>query len=166
MATTTPFNESLSNPIIICIANLTDEKIYDVKVFNFDYKENKKLSYSGGLPTVSYSEILASKSFMHDKIDRILYIAVCDYHKFLSKQLNSSGRWEINKSNGEILSGGIFFGFDPYQMQTDRVIWDAQDVELSFFESQIILPFLMPETSVQIRLYPLKIKSSTESINL
>ena len=147
-----------SLPYIIHIKNLTDEKFYDVKLFDYEFEKQDKIKYSCPISTVEYSQILrtlADENEPRKVIGAIRAMAFCDYKKFQSKQINC-GFSVINKDiNGSEVSSPDYFIIDPYQQQDG--ISHKSGLEIKFYNKlQIQLAYLMPETEMTIYLYPIK----------
>ncbi len=142
-----------SAPIVINVNNLTDEKLYDVKVFDCEFEKQNKIGYSLGVNTMSYLQLMYSLSNNPMIIDSIQVIVTGDYKKFVLRQLNSSLAF-INKNvDGCVLTNPTHVRIDPYQFQEYTAIISGLDFELSGL-SQIELFHLMPEVSVKFLLYP------------
>jgi len=146
----------LSNPYIIHIKNLTDEKIYDVKLFDYEYEKQNKLKYSCPISSVEYAQILRTLIGENEpriEIGTIRAIAFCDYAKFKIKQINC----EFNIINKDINGSESWipdrFIIDTYQQQ--EAISVKSGLKIKFYNKlQIQLAFLMPETEMTIYLFP------------
>lgn len=152
--------DKYSHPYIIRIKNLTDEKIWNVKLFDDDFENQSKLEYQYLISTVSYKKFLklmSAKDTPDELIGQVLMVAKCDYEKFRDRQLNVA--WTVSHSDmvGSVAYHIHQFKIGSKQKQMDRVMDDT--VCFSFFNAlQISLEYLMPETEIIFRLYPLKTK--------
>ena len=148
----------LSLPYLIHIKNLTDEKLYDVKLFDYEFEKQDKIKYSCPISTVEYSQILRTLTGENEPrkvIGTIRAMAFCDYKKFQSKQINCEF-YVINKDiNGYEAHNPDRFMIDPYQQQEG--ISQKSGLEIKFYNKlQIQLAYLMPETEMTIYLYLIK----------
>jgi hypothetical protein len=155
--------EEISLPYQIHIKNLTDEKIYNVDLFNYDHEKQRKLSYSC-TNGVSYDKFLRWLSSLNEPKEKIALLRLqvwCDYHKFINKQINCCLHTIYEKPNGKMISVPLQVGnyFSANQMQSgivDMPMSDNQDIQL-FNELQLRFSYLMPETEMIITIYPSKI---------
>lgn len=142
-------------PFVITLENLTDEKIYNVNLFNLEFENQNKIQYSNGLKNLTYKELLYLKSDSSNAcmIGRIQTTVNGDYKKFWVRQLNSQYSLKVTSLNGN----GVIIGANPkkspYQMQENTVVTDVCWRFNSEFNIQ--LEFLMPEVSITFYLYPL-----------
>jgi hypothetical protein len=147
-------------PYQIRIKNLTDEKLYDVDLFNYEHEKQNKIAYSCGMG-VEYNSFLGFLSALSEAKEQVKLLRVqvwCDYPKFRSKQLNSCLHRIIQNPNGCLESVPLQVGnyLSPYQQQSDIIdipMTDENKIEL-FNELQLRLSYLMPETEIIITLYP------------
>jgi hypothetical protein len=160
---------SKSNPIenlapyTIRVKNLTDEKIYDVDLFNYEHEKQKKIEYScvHGVSYEYFLRILASYDKPSELIKMMRFSAFCDYHKFQNKQLRNCIRTIYTKLDGcsASIPTEIAIYMNAYQMQgniIDVPISDNQRIKFSN-QLQLRLDYLMPETEMVIHLFPVKI---------
>ena len=150
------------NPYQIRIKNLTDEKLYDVDLFNYKHDKQNKIEYSCGMG-VDYDKflrILASNTLSEERVDLFRINAWCDYPKFRNKQLNSCLHTIYEEPNGISSScpTGLGIYFSAYQMQSDiiDVRVDSLKIQLNNL-LQLRLSYLMPETEMVITIFPSKI---------
>lgn len=148
----------LSLPYIIHIKNLTDEKIYDVKLFDYEFEKQDKIKYSSPISSVDYGQILRTLTGENEPrkvIGTIKAIAFCDYKKFQSKQINCKFSVIYSEINGCVITNPYVFIIDPYQ-HIDGIS-QKSGLEINFYNKlQIELAYLMPETEMTIHLYPIK----------
>lgn len=157
----TPVNLS---PYSIRVKNLTDEKLYDVDLFNYEHEKQKKIEYSSCTHGVTYEyflRILSSWNQASEEIKTIRFSASCDYKKFQQKQLQTCLRIINTNPNGFSASvpNQLFVHFSAYQMQgniIDVQFTDKDKIKL-FNQLQLRLDYLMPETEMIIHIYPVKI---------
>jgi hypothetical protein len=150
------------NPYQIRIKNLTDEKLYDVDLFNYKHDKQNKIEYSCGMG-VDYDKflrILASNRLSEERVDLFRINAWCDYPKFRNKQLNSCLHTIYEEPNGISSScpTGLGIYFSAYQMQSDiiDVRVDSLKIQLNNL-LQLRLSYLMPETEMVFTIFPSKI---------
>ena len=150
------------NPYQIRIKNLTDEKLYDVDLFNYKHDKQNKIEYSCGMG-VDYDKflrILASNTLSEERVDLFRINAWCDYPKFRNKQLNSCLHTIYEEPNGISSScpTGLGIYFSAYQMQSDiiDVRVDSLKIQLNNL-LQLRLSYLMPETEMVFTIFPSKI---------
>jgi hypothetical protein len=148
-------------PYQIRIKNLTDEKLYDVDLFNYKHEKQNKIEYSCGMG-VDYDKflrILASNRLSEERVDLFRINAWCDYPKFRNKQLNSCLHTIYEEPNGISSScpTGLGIYFSAYQMQSDiiDVRVDSLKIQLNNL-LQLRLSYLMPETEMVITIFPSK----------
>ena len=157
----TPVNLS---PYIFRVKNLTDEKLYDVDLFNYEHEKQDKIEYSSCLHGVTYEyflRILSSWNQASEEIKTIRFSAFCDYKKFQQKQLQTCLRIIRTNPNGFSASvpNQLFVHFSAYQMQgniIDVQLTDNDKIKL-FNQLQLRLDYLMPETEILIHIFPVKI---------
>ena len=153
-------------PYIIHIKNLTDEKLYNVKLLDHDYKDQNKISYELGAGNVTYHEFLMALAYQPIMIRETYIIAHCDYEKFQKRQLSSSFMIYERTIQGDEIATPQAIVLDPWQVQDDRVVVN-KEYKLSMMDS-IEFEYLMPETDIRLFLYPesetkfkmVKVKSS------
>jgi hypothetical protein len=148
--------QKVSNtPWCIRIRNLTDEKLYDVKVFDFEHEKQRKIEYSSSTYNISYNELLRRiASYGVKMFDVVLlnHFVICDYAKFQLKQLCCGIDSTIKDTNGFEIRHKNYFMIDPYQQQTS-----VCNLETKFplsVESNLHYEYLMPETEIKLFLYP------------
>jgi hypothetical protein len=147
-------------PYQIRIKNLTDEKLYDVDLFNYEHEKQNKIAYSCGMG-VEYNRFLRFLSALSEAKEQVFLLRFqvwCDYPKFRSKQLNCCLHKIITNPNGRMQSEPLQVGnyFSAYQQQSDIIdipMTDDNKIEL-FNELQLRLSYLMPETEMIITIYP------------
>lgn len=147
-------------PYQICIKNLTDEKLYDVNLLNYDHEKQNKIAYSCGMG-VEYNSFLRFLSALSEAKEQVKLLRVqvwCDYPKFRSKQLNCCLHKIITDPNGRMQSVPLQVShyFSAYQHQSDIIdipMTDVDKIEL-FNKLQLRLSYLMPETEMIITIFP------------
>ena len=148
----------------IRIKNLTDEKLYDVDLFNYEHEKQNKIAYSCGMG-VDYNSFLrsiASNSLSKEQVTLLKFQVFCDYPKFINKQLNCCLHKIIENPNERMKSESLQVGnyFSAYQQQFDIIdipMTDDNKIEL-FNELQLRLSYLMPEIEIIITIFLTKIK--------
>lgn len=149
-------------PYQIHIKNLTDEKLYDVDIFNYEHDKQRKIEYSctNGVPYERFLRSLSSNCLSEEKVDLFRLMAWCDYAKFQNKQLNCCLHTIYEKPNGNYSSVPTHVGiyFSAYQQQSSIVDVknDGLKIQLNN-ELQLRLSYLMPETEITITIFPSKI---------
>ena len=155
--------ENILNPYCLHIKNLTDEKLYDVDLFNYDHEKQNKVAYSctNGVPYDRFLGFLSALSEAKEEIRLIRFTADCDYHKFKSKQLKSCVHTIYSEPNGSMVSmpTNLIVYFSAYQHQSDiiDVPFSGESRIKLFNQLQLRLSYLMPETEMYITIFPSKI---------
>jgi hypothetical protein len=157
-------NENMKIPYSFMIKNLTDDKFYDVDIFNYDHKNQKNIEYHclNGISYDTFLRRLSAITKSEEEIEFVRILVSCDYPKFRRKQLISSIFTSYVKKNGSALHTpaptGLFL--DVYQQQSDMIdmslneqMFKGNKILLSN-ELQLTLAYLMPEATVTITLYP------------
>jgi len=141
--------------LIITIRNLTDEKIYNVKVFNKNYKEQDKIKYS---TAIGYDDLLyyqrkvaVKREFIHDNIVKIRQLILCSIPKFRKKQefcdikiINK----EIMPKKGKTTDMATFF---KNKKGFKSGISKIKNANYPFHKGlNIEYEFLMPETEIKL----------------
>lgn len=145
-----------STPIIIQIKNKTDEKLYDVKLFEDNYLNHPKLEYSTPIVGVDYKKILdfvlTQSNGYKTRIGLTLISPSCSYDKFTKKQIAAPIYIKNSTITGRIETKTIIPVMDIYQnittMIANKFIYDIE------FGRNIIIDYLMPDTTVIFYLYP------------
>ena len=152
-------------PYSFHIKNLTDEKLYDVDLFNYDHEKQQKIAYSyiNGVPYDRFLGFLSSLNNVQEVIRVIRVSAFCDYPKFKRKQLIACLHTIYNNPNGISTSTPNEIGnyLSPYQQQSDIIevpLTENGRIKL-FNQLQLRLDYLMPESEVFISLFPVKINN-------
>jgi hypothetical protein len=165
-----PTSESISDDLIpqkpieldqvisLRITNKTDDKLHNVKIFNYDFKEQNQIKYEN-LIGMAYSEFLRKWDKLESKkytIKKIRLRCVCNYKKFQNKQLEA----ELYYKNKDIFSKEYVnpvqtkLFYSPLQAQ-DNII----DIEKSYTilsNSEFELEYLMPDTAVEVHFFIIK----------
>lgn len=158
-----PLTHETILPYQIHLKNLTDEKLYDVDLFNHDHEKQKKVAYSctNGVSYDSFLRFLSSLNEPQEEIRVIRFVAVCDYHKFKSKQLRTCIHTIHQEPNGKSISipTELSIHLSAYQFQSDiiEVILSDKNTIKLFNQVQLRLSYLMPETEMYITIFPSKI---------
>lgn len=145
----------LSKVISLRIINKTDEKLYNVNIFNYDFKEQNQIKYEN-LTGMAYSEFLRKWDKLESNkynINKVRLVAICDYKKFERKQL--SGKIFYKNTNVFSLSSAVptepMMWHSPYQAQPNII-----DIERTFSilsDTEFELEYLMPDTTVDIHFF-------------
>jgi hypothetical protein len=150
-------------PYTIRVKNLTDEKLYDVDLFNYEHEKQKKIDYSciHGVSYEYFLRILASYDKPSELIKAMRFSAFCDYSKFQNKQLRTCIRTIYTKLDGcsSSIPTEIAIYMNAYQQQgniIDVPIIGNQTIKFSN-QLQLRLDYLMPESEMVISLFPVKI---------
>jgi hypothetical protein len=150
-------------PYCLHIKNLTDEKLYDVDLFNYDHEKQNKVAYSctNGVPYDRFLGFLLALNEPKEEIRLIRFHANCDYNKFKSKQLQSCVQTIYSEPNGSMVSTptNLIVYFSAYQHQSDiiDVPFSGESRIKLFNQLQLRLSYLMPETEMYITIFPSKI---------
>lgn len=148
----------LDQVISLRITNKTDDKIHNVKILNYDFKEQNQIKYEN-LIGMAYSEFLRKWDKLESKkytIKKIRLRCVCNYKKFQNKQLEA----ELYYKNKDIFSKEYVnpvqtkLFYSPLQAQDDII-----DIEKSYTilaNSEFELEYLMPDTAVEVHFFIIK----------
>lgn len=150
-------------PYSIHVKNLTDEKLYDVDLFNYDHEKQNKVAYSctNGVDYNMFLRFLSSLNEPTERVNLLRLVAVCDYQKFKAKQLRSCISVIYQEPKGRMISTPIQSGIhlSAYQQQSDIIeipLKDLNKIKL-FNQLQLRLSYLMPEAEMHITIFPQKI---------
>jgi hypothetical protein len=153
----TPIGD-LAQVISLRLTNTTDEKLHNVKIFNYDFKEQNQIKYEN-LIGMSYSEFLRKWDKLESKkytINKVRLVAICDYKKFERKQL--SGKLFYKNTNVFSLSSSVptepMMWYSPFQEQPNII-----DIERTFrilSDTEFELEYLMPDTAVEVHFFIIK----------
>jgi hypothetical protein len=148
----------LDQVISLRITNKTDDKLHNVKILNYDFKEQNQIKYEN-LIGMAYSEFLRKWDKLESKkytIKKIRLSAVCNYKKFQNKQLEA----ELYYKNKDIFSKeyvnpvqtSLFYS--PFQVHDNIIDIDKSYTILS--NSEFELEYLMPDTAVEVHFFIIK----------
>lgn len=152
-------------PYCLHVKNLTDEKLYDVDLFNYNHEKQKKVAYSctNGVDYNMFLRFISSLNEAKEEIVMMRFIAVCDYPKFRSKQLRTCLFTIYEEPNGRKVSmpTELSIHFSEYQFQSDiiEVALSGKSAIKIFNQLQLRLAYLMPEAEMHITIFPQKINN-------
>ena len=157
--------EAMNTPAPYCfhIKNLTDEKLYDVDLFNYDHEKQNKVAYSctNGVPYDSFLRFLSALSEAKEQVSLLRFQVWCDYPKFRSKQLNCCLNEIYQEPNGNMqsipLQVGNYLSANQHQSNIIDVPFSEENRIKLFNKLQLRLSYLMPETEMYITIFPSKI---------
>ena len=144
----------------LSITNKSDEKIHNVKIFNYDFKDQPQIKYEN-LEGMAYSEFLRKLDKVESGkyiIRKIRLVADCDYKKFQNKQLEA----ELYYKNKNIFARELtiplqtFMFYYPLE-EPDNIIHIEKSFRL-YSNSAFELEYLMPETTVNLYFFLTKTK--------
>jgi hypothetical protein len=145
----------------LSITNKSDEKIHKVKIFNYDFKEQKQIKYEN-LEGMAYSEFLRKLDKVESQkytIQIIRLVAVCDYKKFQNKQLEA----ELYYKNKNIFARELTIPIQPllyYSPEQEHAnIIDIKKPFRLYSNSEFELEYLMPDTTVNLHFFLTKTKT-------
>jgi hypothetical protein len=153
-------------PYVLHLKNLTDEKLYDVDLINYDYQNQNKIAYDVPNSSKTYTykhflDFIRSLNTPTERISLIKIFALCDYSRFASKQLQSSLLTNYKELNGNYSPDEckLINYYSPYQIQYDVLKVDLHGDKRIILKNslELKLSYLMPETEVIIYLCPEKI---------
>lgn len=154
-------NEEHLDIFSLSITNKTDEKIHKVKIFNYDFKEQKQIKYEN-LEGMAYSEFLRKLDKVESQkytIQIIRLVAVCDYKKFQNKQLEA----ELHYKNKNIFARELTIPIQPllyyHPEQEHENIIDIKKSFRLYSNSEFELEYLMPDTTVNLYFFLTKTKT-------
>jgi len=139
-------------PLVLIIKNTTDEKLYDVNLFNHDYDKQDKIDYSCGIVNVEYAEILRliDSAWLERSIKTIYMVSTSDKPNCAIEQV-SAAITEMHKDvNGKEEKNKFYLDTDPQQQQAVG----KKDVDIKNIDNlQLQIEYLMPQTKVLFYLY-------------
>jgi len=167
----------LTVPYVINLKNTTDEKLYDVNIFDFNFENQNKIKYEFGYKAITYKQFIRTLEF--PTVCEIDYIKIWSQHGYKvyqERQINNfTVHYDVSEfKNGEYngsFSQPLYFYFEDNQfsrdftnlrlernikisLQNEAQIKDKpQTIEITKFT----LDFLMPEINLKIVLFPAKI---------
>lgn len=142
-------------PIIIKLKNNTDDKFYDVKLIDYDYLQNNKIEYSCITPGITY-EIFLRQARMYNSVNTHIFFSkvevksFCDYQKFKDIQRHS-----VLSAVHKELTGDIYTNKKSPEFNVKKRI-SSYDFNFDcpfFFLSNLIFQHLMPDTTIEVKLY-------------
>lgn len=141
-------------PVVVIIKNNSDDKHYNVKVFDYDHERQDKITYESGIKEISYNDILKKLSSLKENelTCGIIYITThAGYEKFKRKQLFTTIYLKHTSLDGSITKVPIIPASDPYQQQLDIIVVD----KIFLFDKtlQVEIESLLPETELHLRFY-------------
>lgn len=149
-----PAEKPESLPLIIRVKNLSDKILENVKLFDYEYKNQNLVSYANICTNnpEGYDMLLREKMLKENTIG-LLYATAKSYipefeHRQLYQQINLS----YENANGVVVSKPMYLRLDPMQMQVSCSI-----CRITFklnFERNIVLSKLYPDTEMTIQIYP------------
>ncbi len=146
-----------SLPIVIKLTNLSDDKLYKVSVFNPEHEKQKAIKYEvlSGLD-VSYNQMIHNVMANAQTIGKVLNDSECAFHKFQQKQTNCPVALKSVDGCGIVTKLGRLFSMSPFQQQShiSELLINSEDNWVLKSYSDMILDYLMPETTVIYRFYP------------
>ena len=154
-------NEEHLDLFSLSITNKSDEKIHKVKIFNYDFKEQKEIKYEN-LEGMSYSEFLRKLDKVESEkytIKKIRLVAVSNYKKFQDKQLEAKLYYKNKNIFARELTILIqlWFYYSPEQ-EHDNII-DIKKSFILYSNSEFELEYLMPDTTVNLYFFLTKNKT-------
>lgn len=154
---------SYSQPYILTVKNLTDEKLYAVEVLNSEFEKQNKVDYCMGVHGVNYYHFLQQVFHRHDidekslnnKVHMLRVRAYCEFGKFQTKQLYATLGIGYHDAHGNKTTRPLSLSMDAYQQQPN-IIDKKIPEDFNFYFNRnlrITLPYLMPETEVTFYFY-------------
>ena len=157
-----PFSDSVI-PILITIANHSEDKIKNVKVFDRDYKKQTALKYDSPAGSVDYEDILAELNSSGINIDKtaltVAPISINDKSWKIKNQLPCTAIITLRSITSQRLDKVLVF--EPKGGDKDNKAEDEYECEFTHMDN-IFLEHIAPKTMILIRLYP-KPKSSKKT---
>lgn len=160
-------NLPVSNPMSIKIRNLTDEKLYNVKVFDYKHSFQRKLEYTPLTPGLEYDDILRQLAAENEcriiigmTALTVAYFGKLDHVE--KRQINSQMTIKYKTMFGIVAEQPMNIFMDAYQQQPDTIIGRKSyglDNSLS-----LELEYLLPNTEVIISMYPSSIMYVTHEM--
>ena len=143
--------QEYGKPFCIDIKNNTDEKLFNVEVFNHEYKSQSKIGYSIPFDGVEYYDLLAmlnTKDKMQSgiNIQLIKIIALGESKKFVNKQLSTHILFAGSADDTILIKKDLYAILD--------YIVDIEYPFLLMKQTKMKLAFLMPELEVKLYLFP------------
>lgn len=148
----------LAQVISLRLTNKTDEKLHNVNIFNYDYKEQNQIKYEN-LVGMAYSEFLRKWDKLEsDKfiINKVRLVAICDYKKFENRQLKAEFVYKSKCvfSMEHKIPVDPMIWYSPFQEQSNII--DIDKTYRISSNTEFELEYLMPDTTVDIHFYIIK----------
>lgn len=146
---------------VIHLKNKTDEKIFNLDLFNYHHKEHSKVEYKSFYPDYDYllRQLAGLRKNDDLGITKIRFAANCDYDRFSVKQVKSEVELIWTSLNGA-----------SYSTKRDLALFHTAEqvhhniVDLPFEKPimltnqlQVRLEYLMPETELTVTVFYKKI---------
>lgn len=146
-----------SIPIVIKLTNLSDDKLYKVSVFNPEHEKQTAIKYEvlSGVD-VSYNQMIHDVMANARTIGKVLNESECAFRKFQQKQTISPVALKSVDTYGIVTKLGRLFYMNAFQQQShiSKLAINPEDNWVLKSFSDMILDYLMPETTVIFRFYP------------
>jgi hypothetical protein len=142
---------------VIHLKNKTDEKLFNVELFNFNHKEQDKIEYRSFYPDYDYvlRQLAGLRKNDELQVTKIHFSADCDYSKFAVKQVKSEVELVYTSLNGTIYSTkrdlALFHTAD--QVHHNIVILPFEHPITLSNQLQFKLQYLMPETELTVTVF-------------
>lgn len=151
-------NKLVSNPYIIAIKNTSSRPALNVELFNYDLKPSTQLIFSCPYPDVDYKQIirtLSAENTPRIKIGLVRLMSSLVAKKDLKEQLNITLTYKQSDIGAYSCSSPKIFKYVRGQYLKNQV--ELKDANINFFnETQIIIPFVSPESTLTVCLYRFK----------
>ena len=150
-------DSSIELAFAIHLKNKTDEKIFNVDLFNYNHKEQVKIEYKSFYPDYDYLLRQLSGLRKNDELQltKIHFLANCDYSKFAFKQVKSQVELVYTSLNGSSYSTtkdlSIFHTAE--QVHNNIIVLPFEKPITLSNQLQVKLEYLMPETQLEVTLF-------------
>lgn len=144
----------------IHLVNNTDEKILNLDLFNYHYKEQSKVGYKSFHS--EYDSLLRQlaglRKFDNLQITKIHFHAECDYPKFSIKQVNSKIElvWTSLDGCSYSLTNDLALFYSHEQVHKNIVILPFEKPITLSNQLQVKIEYLMPETEMTVSVFYVK----------
>jgi len=149
--------EPFQKCIVLNLKNKSDDKLYNVNLINYNYKEQSSIEYSGTY--VDYDLLLRQLGSLRTsdgyKITKIHLIAVCDYNVFANRQVQCDLRVIYSGFDGIVVTvpHKLCDHFEPMQFHRNIVIVNFKEGLALNNELSLELGYLMPETELRVTIH-------------